>query len=148
MKNRQKEIQAFDLAIAKLNEEKTKALKRIAEEEKGKQEKIKQKITPKDKSLISKLVKVAEWWRTKGPQIEKTIKITVRANLLWTEDKHPHVDGYEYFYNNKPLDFDELIRNDLFDKELEEAKKQIDKICDAADKLEKKYPGTDLVIFH
>lgn len=142
-----KEIQALDLAIAKLQEEKAKAIKKAIDEKKEKKEKANQKIAPKDKTLIKELTKLAKWWRTEGPILEKTIKVTIKANALWTEDKEPHVDGYEILYNGKPFDFDELIRDGLFEEDLEKYHKQINSICDSADKLEKKYPDANIEIF-
>lgn len=142
-----KEIEAIDLAIQKLQETKEKTLKRLKSEAKSKQKKKQEKISPKDKTLIQELIKLAKWWRTEGPKVEKTIKITVKANVLWTEDKTPYIDGYDFYYNDEAFDFDELIRNGLFEKELEVYQKQINSICDHADKLEAKYPGTELNIF-
>lgn len=142
-----KEINALDLAIAKLQEERSKILKKEINDKKDKQEKSKQKIAPKDKALIKELTKLAKWWRTEGPTLEKTIKVTIKANALWTEDKEPHVDGYEILYNGKSLDFDELIRGGLFEEDLEKYQKQINSICDSADKLEKKYPDANIEIF-
>lgn len=140
-----KEIQALDLAIAKLQEEKAKAIKKATEEKKEKKEKANQKITPKDKTLIKELTRLAKWWRKEGPTIEKTIKVTIKANVLWTEDKEPHIDGYDLLYEGKSFDFDELIRSDLFEEDLEKYQKQINSICDSVDKLEKKYPNAQLV---
>lgn len=140
-----KEIEALDLAITKLQEEKAKAIKKAADEKKNKQEKSRQEITPQDKALIKELTKLAKWWKEEGPNLEKEIKITIKANALWTEDKTPHVDGYDILYNGKSIDFDELIRDDLFEKDLEKYQKQINKICDSANKLEKKYPDSKLI---
>lgn len=145
-----KEIEAFDLAIAKLQKEKEKAIQNSIKAKKNKQEKIKKNITPKDKLLIQELNKLAEWWRKEGPQLEKDITITIKANLIWTEDKSPKIDGYNILYNSRPIDFDEEIHNNnkLFKKDFEKYQKQIDHICNQSDKLEKKYPGVDLGIFN
>lgn len=142
-----KEIQALDLAIAKLQEEKEKIIKKEIKDKKDKQEISKQKIMSKDKILIKELAKLAKWWRTEGPILEKTIKVTIKANALWVEDKEPHVDGYDILYNGKPVNFDELIRGDLFEEDLEKYQKQINSICDSADKLEEKYPDANIKIF-
>jgi hypothetical protein len=141
------EIKALDLAIAKLQEEKNRIIKKDAADKKSKQEKINQKISPKDKALIKELADLANWWKTEGPPLEKTIKITIKANALWTEDKTPYVDGYNILYNNREFEFDQLIRDGLFKEDLEKYQKQINDICNAADKLEKKYPGINAQIF-
>jgi len=139
-----KEIQALDLAIAKLQEEKAKVIKNSEIKRKENIEQSIQKITPKDKILIEKLKRLAKWWRTDGPTIEKTIKVTIKANLLWTEDKEPRVNSYDILYNGKSLNFDDLIRSDLFDRDLEKYQKQINKICNDVDELEKRYPNAQI----
>jgi len=142
-----KEIQALDLAIAKLQEEKEKAIKKAETEAKNKQEKSNKKITHKDNVLIKKLAKQAEWWKNEGPEFEKSIKVTIKGNILWTEEKRPHIDGYDILYNGKSLDFDDLVRSNLFEKELKTAQKEINQICNLADSLEKKYPDAKIEIF-
>lgn len=138
------EIKALDLAIAKLQEQKAQTIKKLMDEKKDKKQKSDQKITPKDKVLIKKLTKQAKWWREEGPTVEKTIKVTIKANILWTEDTNPHIDGYDILYNGKSFDFDDLT-GILFEEHLEKYKKQINTICDLTDKLEKKYPDSKLV---
>jgi len=142
-----KEIEALDLAIAQLHKQKEEALRKVQQEKESKKKAANRKVTVKDRSLIKKLAKAAKWWRTKGPRFEKNITITIKANALWTEDKEPYIDGYDITYNGRDVDFDELIRESLFGKELNKSQKDINRICDLADALEKKYPDTDLNIF-
>lgn len=130
--------------MEQLRKQKENIINNIAKEKKDKENRSIEKISPKDMTLIRKLNKLARWWRTKGPFIDKTIKVTIKANVLWTEDREPYIDGYDIFYNDKPFDFDDLIRNGLFDKNLLKYRKQINSICDDADKLEKKYPDADI----
>jgi len=139
-----KEIQALDLAIAKLQEEKAKVIKNSEIKKKENIEQSIQKITPKDKILIEKLKRLVKWWRTDGPTVEKTIKVTIKANLLWIEDREPYIDGYDILYNGKSFDFDELIRDNLFEKDLEKYQSQINKICNDVDELEKRYPNAQI----
>ena len=142
-----KEIEALDLAISQLHKQKEEALQKIQKRKETQKLAAKRKVTTKDRSLVKKLAKVAKWWRTKGPKFEKKITVTVKANALWTEDTKPYIDGYDITYNGNNFDFDELIRVSLFKKELEKSQKEINKICNLADALEKKYPQTDLNIF-
>ena len=142
-----KEIEALDLAIVQLHRQKEEAIKKMQKEREIKRLATKQKVTAKDRSLAKELAKVAKWWRTKGPEFEKKITVTVKANAIWTEDRTPYIDGYDITYNGKNFDLDELIRVSLFEKELKKSQKEINKICDLADALEKKYPQTDLNIF-
>lgn len=139
-----KEIKALDLAITKLQEQKEEAIKRAISAKKDQEKRKNKKISSKDKLLIKKLNKKAEWWRKEGPSIEKIIKVKIKANLLWTENRSPYVDGYDILYQDKSLDFDDLIRTTLFEKDLEVAQKEINKICDQADELEKKYSNTNI----
>jgi len=142
-----KEIEALDLAIAQLHKQKEEALRKVQQEKENKKEAAKRKVTAKDRSLVKQLAKAAKWWREKGPKFKKKITITIKANALWTKDRSPYIDGYDITYNGQDFDFDELIRNSLFKKELEKSQNEINRICDLADALEKKYPQTDLNIF-
>lgn len=140
-----KEIEMFDLAIEKLQQEKIKTIKKIEEEKKKGKEKVRKQITPQDDILISKLAEQAEWWRTDGPTVEKTIKITIKANILWIEDRTPYIDSYGIHYNGKDADdLHELINNVLFENYLKMYQKQINKICNKVSKLEKKYPDAKI----
>ncbi len=141
------EIEALDLAIAKLQEQKERAIKKLMNEKKNKQEKSKKEITPEDKILIKNLTQKAEWWRTKGKKVKRNINVTIRANILWTEDKEPFVDGYEMFYNGRSFDLDDLITGNLFTEDLKIARKEIHEICALSDKVEKKYPDASIEIF-
>lgn len=145
MKN--KEIEALDLAIDKLTKEKEKVLKNSQTVKLKKEKEAIEKIAPKDRSLIAELTKLCKWWRTKGQPVEKTIKVTVKANILWTEEKQPYIDGYNFFVNGEEWDSDEHVRGDLFEAEIEKARKSIDTICVQADRLETKYGNIDLGIF-
>jgi hypothetical protein len=143
-----KQIQAIDMAIEQLQKEKINISKRLQKEKQEKDDQQRQQITSSDKKLITKLHNLAKWWRTKGQPVEKILKITVKANLIWTEDRNAYVDGYDYYIDGeKVIEFDDFVRDILFDKQLQEANKKINQICDKADKLETKYKGIDLDIF-
>lgn len=139
-----KEIEAFDMAIEKLQEAKRKAIIAAQAEEKEEEKAANTKITSQDKKIIKELCKKAKWWAEKGKPVERAITIKIKANLLWTEDKHPCVDGYDLSYNNKSIDFDELIRWELFEDELDKAKQEIDELCEQVEVLEKKYPYANI----
>lgn len=138
-----KEIKALDLAISKLQEEKQKAIKKAEIEEKSKQKSKNVEITKQDSSLIKKLTKRCEWWRTEGQKVKKVISVTIEANILWTEEKTPFVDGYDFLYKGKP--FDDSILLDALKNELKTAQSEINQICDSAAQLKKKYKGARIV---
>ena len=142
-----KEISALDLAISKLQEEREKALKRAGVAKKEKEKADRCKISAKDKSLISRLSQRCKWWRDKGMQVERSIKLTVKSNIVWTEDKRPYIDGYDIYFQGEVFNLDEVVRGELFEKELQKAQKEIDHLCEQADSLEEKYKPLDLNIF-
>ena len=142
-----KEIESLDLAIDRLQKEKAKAIQRAKISKQQKERESLQKISSKDKSLITRLSKLAKQWRDKGMPVKKTIKVTIKANIVWTQDKTPYIDGYDFYFDGEIFDFDELIRFELFEKELQKAKKDIDNICERSDSLQEKYGGIDLKIF-
>lgn len=139
-----KELESIDMAIEELRKQKQELVKKAEKEKESKKKAAATKISAKDKKLIESLSKRAQKWYEPGLWVNTVVKVKVKANIRWDSDRTPDIDNYSMLYGGKEFDFDDVIRGDLFERELEKAQKDIDEICRLADELQKRYPDADI----